>query len=246
MIEPFKTRLLISGAIAIMLVAVSYASYASGSSLLFAQANGVSAFKETPIEALMARESKFDTPRDTPHHSVDQPSKAAKQTTQGKSSQPIPPAGMISPPKQKVNASESAGGKEPGSVSQEKGEAKKPDTTNTSKPAESSKAEGIAGLLTKAGKLAKTAEDEKSLEIYELALKRASAVSDQKLMAAALGGAARMAHQLGRDRKALGYINRAIKINLATKKRSGPKSRLSSCRPNTNGPIRLCPGFEII
>jgi tetratricopeptide (TPR) repeat protein len=64
---------------------------------------------------------------------------------------------------------------------------------------------------------AKAGEHGSALETYQIALKKASAAGAQKQMAAALAGAARMSHQLGRDSEALEYVNGSININLATK-----------------------------
>jgi tetratricopeptide (TPR) repeat protein len=69
------------------------------------------------------------------------------------------------------------------------------------------------GLNKQAKVLEKEAASREALEKYQSALKRAEEKNDKKSGAAALDGLARVSHQLGQDKEALGYVRRSIKAH---------------------------------
>jgi tetratricopeptide (TPR) repeat protein/CHAT domain-containing protein len=157
---------------------------------------------------------------ETPPSSEDGAQKAPEPVPPEKSPQPELSPEAAPPPATGANTDAAVENNASGEVRQEIGKSKKPAGTNVAdsqKPADSSKTEDVRGFLKQAGELANAGEHGRALESYQAALEKASVVGDQKLMAEALGGAARMSHQLGRDSEALEYVNRAANINLATK-----------------------------
>lgn len=85
------------------------------------------------------------------------------------------------------------------------------------KKQDASKNEGPATLLKQAAELLGSGELSAALEKYKELIKRASASSDQKLLAASLAGAARTLYDLGNYSEALTYVARSIQINQTLK-----------------------------
>jgi len=71
----------------------------------------------------------------------------------------------------------------------------------------------FATLAKQGGELAKKGDHAAALSRFQLALKKAGPQEDQRLVAAVLSGAASAAYHSGREREALGYVNRAIALN---------------------------------
>ncbi len=218
--ELLKNRVIISGAAVITVLAVLYATDGSLSGLSLAQDNEVAVFQGTRVEAMMAGASTSESTSETPAPSQDQSPKAPEPAALEESSQAGPAPEEAPAPTHEVKTDETVESKASAAGRQEVEEGKQPEVPNrpdASKQTDPNKAEDVPGLLKRAGELAKAGEHSTALETFQIALKKASAAGDQKQMAAALGGAARMAHQLGSDSEALEYVNRAVSINLATK-----------------------------
>lgn len=101
-------------------------------------------------------------------------------------------------------------------VEEEKGNSKENGGSGASKQ-DTPKNEDVGSIAKQASDLAGNKEYSAALEKYRELIKRASAGSDQKLLAASLAGAARMLYELGHYGEALPYVTRSIQINQTLK-----------------------------
>lgn len=86
-----------------------------------------------------------------------------------------------------------------------------------SAPSGKAKGNDVEGTLQEAADLERQDKFPQALELYELALKKSTDSGNKKLVATALGGAARVSHHLGRDKEALAYTQQSIALNQSLK-----------------------------
>ncbi|MBI5249884.1 MAG: tetratricopeptide repeat protein [Desulfomonile tiedjei] len=220
MIEPKTKSVLTSGVAAGAIALTLIAGGMIGSQLSFAQEH--QPFNLSSIESLMAGVPIAEIGDSTP------PEPTAPPEEVNAVPDPAPPA--KDPRSQQGAAADSQGTTAPGGAAQ-KTEAPVAEASPVEEENGNGKGNGDAGqvkldrprteditaLVKQAAELAGSGEHSAALEKYRELVKRASAGSDQKLLASSLAGAARMLHELGHYSEALAYVARSVQINQTLK-----------------------------
>jgi len=217
--ELLNKRLSALGAFFVIVSTTTLPLPGSGSTVIPITDGQQHVFKGTFLEKIMGGGSDSGPGKTKPFRLETWPQQPAQQVQAPEapesSSTPLQETVGAAEPASDYKAEDPALQKDPGP--EEKNNAAPENSVAAPDPKELKKTEPLSVLLKKAAELLKQKEYSAALAQYELALKKASSPQDQKAMAAALSGAATACHQLGRDKEAITYINRAITINQSLK-----------------------------
>ncbi|MBI4961738.1 MAG: tetratricopeptide repeat protein [Desulfomonile tiedjei] len=217
--ELLSKRLLATGAFLLLLSMLAFPDPARSLTMTPPTESPSVAFQGTFLEKIMGGGSALRLNVETPGRPEIWPRKPAEQVQAPEA--PEPPAESpreTSQPAAPVPDATTGGAALEG---EQQPEVKNTDAAEKLRPVpepkDAKKAEPASAVLKKAAEFLKQKDYEAALAQYQLVLKKGSSPEDQKLMAAALSGAASASHHLNRDKEALNYVNRAIILNQSLK-----------------------------